>query len=132
MMVYAYWNIKEAKHTTHKIMVIENEEISRKKLELEETQSKKIETRNKKVESYIKQVHTQGLQLKNMGQKLNDLYGMLKVVQIAFPGLYNAASTCAVGTCDKQPSSAASPLMDHYSPVMDHYSPVMDHYPGAC
>ncbi|GJW21771.1 hypothetical protein Tco_0032393 [Tanacetum coccineum] len=32
-----------------------------------------------------------------MGQKLNELYGMLKVVEFAFPDLHNAASTFAAG-----------------------------------
>ncbi|PWA53941.1 hypothetical protein CTI12_AA409270 [Artemisia annua] len=65
-----------------------------------------------------------------MEESLNNVYGMLKVFQNAFPDLYNVASTAAdARTCDKQPSSSVSPVLDHYSPVMDHYSPAMDHYP---
>nr|GEX08766.1 ribose 5-phosphate isomerase, type A [Tanacetum cinerariifolium] len=59
-------------------------------------------TWNKKVESYRKQVETQGLQMKNMEQKLNEVYGMLKLLP-AFPHLDNVASTSAGGgTCDKR------------------------------
>nr|GEV47443.1 ribose 5-phosphate isomerase, type A [Tanacetum cinerariifolium] len=86
-----------------------------------ETCKKQLAPQNKKVESYKKQVETQGLQMKNMDQKLNEVYGMLKLLP-AFPDLDNVASTSAAGTCDKQPSSSPSPFMDE-----DHYSPVMDH-----
>ncbi|GJX11494.1 hypothetical protein Tco_0201353 [Tanacetum coccineum] len=63
-----------------------------------------LKEKNKKVKSYKKQVETQGLQMKNMEQKLNEVYGMLKLLP-AFPDLDNVASTStstAVGTCDKQ------------------------------
>ncbi|GKD85328.1 ribose 5-phosphate isomerase A [Tanacetum coccineum] len=87
-----------------------------------ETCKKQLASQNKKVESYKKQVETQGLQMKNMEQKLNAVYGMLKLLP-AFPDLDNVASTStAAGTCDKQPSSSPSPFMDE-----DHYSPVMEH-----
>ncbi|GKA14230.1 hypothetical protein Tco_0693876 [Tanacetum coccineum] len=89
-----------------------------------ETCKKQLASQNKKVESYKKQVETQGLQMKNMEQKLNAVYGMLKLLP-AFPDLDNVASTfTAAGTCDKQPSSSPSPFMDedHYSPVMEHLS----------
>nr|GEY21836.1 basic helix-loop-helix leucine zipper transcription factor [Tanacetum cinerariifolium] len=56
-------------------------------------------SQNKKVESYKKQVETQDLQMKNMDQKLNEVYGMLKLFP-AFPDLDNVASTSAAGTCD--------------------------------
>nr|GEU56790.1 ribose 5-phosphate isomerase, type A [Tanacetum cinerariifolium] len=85
-----------------------------------ETCKKQLASQNKKVESYKKQVETQGLQMKNMNQKLNEVYGMLKLL-LAFPNLDNVASISA-GTCEKQPSSSPSPFMDE-----DHYSPVMDH-----
>ncbi|GKE40412.1 hypothetical protein Tco_1463817 [Tanacetum coccineum] len=63
---------------------------------------KQLATLNKKVESYKKQVETQGLQMNNMEQKLNEVYGMLKVL-LAFPDLYNPVSTSAAGgTYDKQ------------------------------
>nr|GEZ64418.1 ribose 5-phosphate isomerase, type A [Tanacetum cinerariifolium] len=48
-----------------------------------------------------KQVETQGLQMKNMDQKLNEVYGMLKLLP-AFPDLDNVAFTFAAGTCDKE------------------------------
>nr|GEU98882.1 hypothetical protein [Tanacetum cinerariifolium] len=83
--------------------------------------NREISSKNKKVESYKKQVETQGLQIKNMDQKLNEVYGMLKLLP-AFPDLDDVASTSAAGTCDKEPSSSPSPFMDE-----DHYSPVMDH-----
>nr|GEW90392.1 ribose 5-phosphate isomerase, type A [Tanacetum cinerariifolium] len=60
-----------------------------------------LKEKNKKVESYKKQVETQGLQMKNIDQKLNEVYGMLKLLH-AFPNLDNVASTSAAGTCDKQ------------------------------
>ncbi|GKD09341.1 ribose 5-phosphate isomerase A, partial [Tanacetum coccineum] len=67
-----------------------------------ETCKKQLASQNKKVESYKKQVETQGLQMKNMEQKLNEVYGMLKLLP-AFPDLDNVASTStAAGTCDKQ------------------------------
>ncbi|GJT14781.1 ribose 5-phosphate isomerase A [Tanacetum coccineum] len=70
-----------------------------------ETCKRQLVTQNKKVESYKKQVETQGLQMKNMEQKLNEVYGMLKLLP-AFPDLDNVASASASavagGTCDKQ------------------------------
>ncbi|GJY50749.1 hypothetical protein Tco_0441596 [Tanacetum coccineum] len=87
-----------------------------------ETGKKQLASQNKKVESYKKQVETQDLQMKNMEQKLNEVYGMLKLLP-AFPNLDNVASTsAAAGTCDKQPFSSPSPFMDE-----DHYLPVMEH-----
>nr|GFA61609.1 basic helix-loop-helix leucine zipper transcription factor [Tanacetum cinerariifolium] len=86
-----------------------------------ETCKKQLASQNKKVESYKKRVETQGLQMKNMDQKLNVVYGMLKLLP-AFPDLDNVASNSGAGTCDKQPSSSPSPFMDE-----DHYSPIMDH-----
>nr|GEV38264.1 ribose 5-phosphate isomerase, type A [Tanacetum cinerariifolium] len=87
-----------------------------------ETCKKQLATKNKKVESYKKQVETQGFQMKNMEQKLNEVYGMLKVLP-AFLDLYNHASTsAAAGTYDKQPSYSPSPFVD-----VDNYSPIMDH-----
>nr|GEW54622.1 hypothetical protein [Tanacetum cinerariifolium] len=86
-----------------------------------ETCKKQLATHNKKVESYRKQVETQGLQMQNMKQKLDEVYGMLKLLP-TFPDLDNVASTFApTGTFDKQPSSSPSPFMDE-----DHYLPVMD------
>ena len=96
--------------------LLEKVETQKKQLDTQkkqlETQNKEIEThkkqldiQNKKVESYVKQVETQGLQLKNMEESLNNVYGMLKVFQTAFPDLYNVASTSAdTRTCDKQVS----------------------------
>ncbi|PWA63681.1 Ribose 5-phosphate isomerase, type A [Artemisia annua] len=115
--------LKKQLETQKKQLETQNKEI--------ETHKKQLDIQNKKVESYIKQVETQGLQLKNMEESLNNVYGMLKVFQTAFPDLYNVASTAAdAHTCDKQPSSSVSPVLDHYSPIMEHYSPAMDHYPG--
>ena len=103
--------------TNENRFLLEKVETQKKQLETQkkqlETQNKEIETHkkqldilNKKVEPYVKQVETQGLQLKNMGESLNELYGMLKVFQTAFPDLYNVASTAAADTrtCDKQVS----------------------------
>ncbi|GKB36892.1 hypothetical protein Tco_0881834 [Tanacetum coccineum] len=59
-----------------------------------ETCKRQLATQNKKVESYKKQVETQGLQMKNMEQKLNEVYGMLKLLP-AFPDLDNVASASA-------------------------------------
>ncbi|GKA91621.1 ribose 5-phosphate isomerase A [Tanacetum coccineum] len=66
-----------------------------------ETCKKQLASQNKKVESYKKQVETQGLQIKNMEQKLNEVYGMLKLLP-AFPDLDNVASTSAAGTCEQR------------------------------
>nr|GEV37358.1 hypothetical protein [Tanacetum cinerariifolium] len=113
---------------TRDMMVIANREISSKVKELvgpegiaEDVVVAKIARENKKVESYKKQVETQGLQMKNMDQKLNEVYGMLKLLPV-FPDLDNVASNSGAGTCDKHPSSSPSPFMDE-----DHYSPIMDH-----
>nr|GEX43841.1 ribose 5-phosphate isomerase, type A [Tanacetum cinerariifolium]GEX43851.1 ribose 5-phosphate isomerase, type A [Tanacetum cinerariifolium] len=100
-------------HTHKKQLEICNKEL--------ETCKKQLASQNKKVESYKKQVETQGLQMKNMDQKLNEVYGMLKLLP-AFPDLDNVVSTSAPSSCDKQPFSSPSPFMDK-----DHYSPVMDH-----
>ncbi|GKB71917.1 hypothetical protein Tco_0933329 [Tanacetum coccineum] len=67
----------------------------------DEKKIKEEASQNKKVESYKKQVETRGLQMKNMEQKLNEVYGMLKLLP-AFPDLDNVASTSVVAsTCDK-------------------------------
>lgn len=103
--------------TNENRFLLEKVETQKKQLETQkkqlETQNKEIEThkkqldiQNKKVESYVKQVETQGLQLKNMEESLNNVYGMLKVFQTAFPDLYTVASTAAdTRTCDKQVSA---------------------------
>ncbi|GJW65753.1 hypothetical protein Tco_0117637 [Tanacetum coccineum] len=86
--------------------IVENavvEKIAREMCNKElETCEKQLATQNKKVESYKKQVETQGLQMKNIEQKLNEVYGMLKVLP-AFPDLYNHVSASAAGDTRVEP-----------------------------
>ena len=96
--------------TNENRVLLEKVQTQKKQLETQknqlETQKKQLENQNKEIETHKKQLEVQGLQLKDMGQKLNELYGMLQVVETAFPGLYNGASTSG--------ATGASPLPDHY------------------
>ncbi|GJU23712.1 hypothetical protein Tco_1157054 [Tanacetum coccineum] len=64
-----------------------------------------------------------------MGQKLNELYGMLKVVEFAFPDLHNAASTFAAGCPLLAHTTHGLLLSRHGSLLTRHGSLLIRHGP---